>query len=118
MTPTYVTLGTNDMAAATAFYDALFANTDFTRLAQTDRMTFWQNGDIAFAIALPFDGKPAGSGNGSMIGFDMGAKDAVDRLYQLAKTLGGSCAGQPSQKGPRYSGYVRDLDQNKLCFFA
>ena len=80
-------------------------------------MTFWQFDDFAFAVALPFDGEAATNGNGTMIGFDVGSIEEVKRLYKKAIELGGICEGEPSQKGPRFSGYVRDLDKNKLCFY-
>ncbi len=31
--------------------------------------------------------------------------------------MGGNCAGEPNTHGPVYSGYVRDLDDNKLCIY-
>ena len=52
-----------------------------------------------------------------MIGFSVGSTEEVKRLYKKAIELGGTSEGEPSQKGPRFSGYVRDLDKNKLCFF-
>lgn len=114
----YTVLGTNNLEAATTFYDALFAGTGVTQIGTTDRMVYWQLGEAAFAIAAPFDGQAATSGNGTMIGFDAGSAEEVNRLYKLAIELGGTDEGSPYQKGPRYSGYVRDLDHNKLCFYA
>ena len=114
----YTVVGTNDLEAASNFYDALFAETGVAQIGKTDRMVYWQVGEAAFSIATPFDEKEATNGNGTMIGFDAGTRDEVDRLHKLALDLGGLNEGEPSQKGPRYSGYVRDLDQNKLCFHA
>ena len=114
----YTVLGTNNLEAATKFYDALFAGSDVAQVGKTDRMVYWQVGEAAFAVATPFDEQAATNGNGTMIGFDAGTSDEVDRLHKLVLDLGGSSEGIPSQKGSRYSGYVRDLDQNKLCFYA
>lgn len=114
----YIVLGANDLETATKFYDALFAGTGVAQIGATERMVYWQVGEGAFAIAAPFDGKAATGGNGTMIGFDTGSVEDVDRLYRLALELGGTDEGAPSQKGPRYSVYVRDLDHNKLCFYA
>ena len=116
MKPNYFVLGTNDMAAAEAFYDALFARSGFSRLKPNDRMTYWLAQDFAFAIAAPFDQKPATHGNGTMVGFHVGTRQEVQRLHELAIGLGGTCEGAPGQRGPRYSAYARDLDGNKLCF--
>lgn len=111
----YVVVGTNDMAAACAFYDALFAQSGLNRIAPTERMTYWLGEGFAFAAAIPFDEAPATNGNGTMVGFSVGSADEVRRLHDLAIELGGRCAGAPGQRGPRFSAYVRDLDGNKLC---
>lgn len=114
----YFVVGTNNMEAAVKFYDALFEDTEMKQVMATDRMTFWQGDDIdaAFAVAEPFDGEAASNGNGTMLGF--GVKDAgeVKRLHQKAIALGGSCEGEPQERGPRFSAYVRDLDNNKIAF--
>ncbi|WP_421701932.1 VOC family protein [Aliiroseovarius sp.] len=112
----YVVLGTNDMAAATAFYAALFDGTGLNHVPASDRMTYWLGEDFAFALAIPFDQNPATNGNGTMVGFAVGSADEVKRLHAKAIALGGSCAGEPGQREPKFSAYVRDLDRNKLCF--
>ena len=113
----YFVVGTNNLEAATKFYDSLFEQTDVNRVPSTERMTYWLGEDFAFAVAIPFDEGPANNGNGTMVGFGAGSIDEVKRLHKLAIELGGTCEGEPTQKGPRFSGYVRDLDQNKICFF-
>ena len=111
----YFVVGTNDMEAATAFYDALFADAGLTRATPSDRMTYWMGEDFAFAAAIPFDGQSATIGNGTMVGVSVGSADKVRRMHRLALDLGGRCEGTPGQRGPRFSAYVRDLDGNKLC---
>ncbi len=105
------------MEASIQFYDSLFDLTDLKQVLSTDRMTFWQGEDFAFAVAIPFDEEPASTGNGTMIGFSVGSIEEVKRLHSVAVELGGICEGEPNQRGPRFSAYVRDLDKNKLCFF-
>ena len=112
----YFVVGTNDMVAAKAFYDALFAQSALQSLSQSDRMTYWFGEDFAFAIAKPFDAKPATNGNGTMVGFCFDDEEDVRRVHALAIEIGGTCEGAPNQRGPRFSAYVRDLDGNKLCF--
>ncbi|WP_321488854.1 VOC family protein [uncultured Hyphomonas sp.] len=112
----YFVVGTNDMNAAARFYDSLFEDSGLNRIAPSDRMTYWLGEDFAFAIARPFDEKPATNGNGTMVGFSLGTAEAVSRLHDRAIELGGTCEGLPGQRGPRFSAYVRDLDGNKLCF--
>lgn len=114
----YFVFGTNNMDASVRFYDALFEGTALSQTFATDRMTFWQGDDkdSAFAIATPFDNEPATNGNGTMVGFNVGSAEEVKRLHQKAIDLGGRCEGEPGQRGPRFSAYVRDLDQNKIAF--
>lgn len=115
MNMNYFVVGTNNMEAATHFYDSLFDQADFNKVAPTDRMTYWLSEDFAFAVAKPFDGQPATNGNGTMVGFSVGSAEEVQRLYALAIELGGTSEGEPNQRGPKYSAYVRDLDNNKIC---
>jgi catechol 2,3-dioxygenase-like lactoylglutathione lyase family enzyme len=78
----------------------------------------WVNDGFMFALAEPFDGKPATIGNGSMVGFQVDSEAEVDRLYTLALTLGATDEGQPGIRSGHHSAYVRDLDGNKLCLLA
>ena len=114
----YCVLGTNDMAASIKFYDALFEQTALSQVFATERMTFWQCEDFAFAIAIPFNEEPASNGNGTMIGLNVGSAEEVTRLHKKAIALGGICEGEPGQRGPKFSAYVRDLDKNKIVFSA
>jgi predicted lactoylglutathione lyase len=111
----YFVVGTNDMDATKTFYNALFAQSGLQSMSPTDRMTYWLGADFAFAAATPFDENPATVGNGMMVGFSVGASEDVKRMHALALELGGTCAGAPNQRGPKFSAYIRDLDGNKLC---
>lgn len=112
----YCVLGTNDMEASIKFYNSLFKQSELNQVLSTDRMTFWQGEGFAFAVAIPFDGDPATHGNGTMIGFNVGSTEAVKRLHKRGVELGGTCEGEPRQRGPKFSAYVRDLDSNKIAF--
>lgn len=112
----YCVFGTNNMEESINFYDALFEKTELKQVLSTERMTFWQCEDFAFAIAKPFNGEPASNGNGTMIGFNVGSKEEVERLYNKVLELGGTCEGAPGQRGPKFSAYARDLDNNKIVF--
>jgi len=111
----YFVVGTNRMEAATKFYDSLFEGMGLEKVAPSERMTYWLGDDFAFSVAIPFDEKPATNGNGTMLGFNVGSSEEVKRVYNKVLKLGGACEGEPGQRGPRYSAYVRDLDNNKLC---
>jgi len=114
----YVTLGTNDRARAEEFYNRLLVDSPFQKVYSEDRMTMWVNDAFMFALAEPFDGKAATIGNGSMIGFQVDSDAEVDRLYNLALSLGGKDEGEPRIRSGHHSAYVRDLDGNKICLLA
>ena len=45
-------------------------------------------------------------------------RETVDKLYNKALELGATCDGEPGERMPVFYGaYVRDLDNNKLCFY-
>ncbi|WP_162651319.1 VOC family protein [Lentilitoribacter sp. Alg239-R112] len=116
----YAVLGTNNLKASVQFYDALFAQTGPKQIFSTERMTYWQDEDASFtfAVAEPFDQQPATHGNGSMLGFKVGSSEDVTRLHKMVLELGGKSEGEPGQRGPLFSAYARDLDGNKISFYA
>ena len=117
----YAMLGTNDLARATAFYDALLGEMGAQRAMETERMVLWASAPNApmVSVCKPLDGKPASVGNGTMISLAVDSTEKVDRLYRKALELGGTDEGAPGPRGPAfYIGYFRDLDGNKLNFFC
>jgi predicted lactoylglutathione lyase len=118
----YVTLGTNDFAKATAFYDALLAELGGKRMMEMAGHYIAWGSDPAGAmvsIIKPYDGKPATSGNGTMISLAADSPATVDRVYKKAIELGAKDEGAAGPRGDSgfYAGYFRDLDGNKLCAF-
>jgi hypothetical protein len=118
----YVTLGTNDLPRAMAFYDALMATVGTPRLWHTDTMAAWAKTrtDPALCLTLPFDKQEAGVGNGAMVALKMETTAQVDALHAKALELGGTNEGSPGPRGSSgfYAGYFRDLDGNKLSAYV
>jgi predicted lactoylglutathione lyase len=118
----YVTLGTNDLEKAAAFYDALLGSIGHTRQFQDENgFIAWGTSldEPALAITPPFDGNPATVGNGVMAAMQMDSKEQVDALYAKAIELGATDEGPPGQRIEGfYAGYFRDLDGNKLNAFV
>jgi catechol 2,3-dioxygenase-like lactoylglutathione lyase family enzyme len=113
----YVTLGTNDLPRATAFYDALLAEIGAKRLYESDRGIAWgaSMDRPSLGVMKPFDGKPATVGNGVMVAIVVDSKDKVDRVHRRALELGGRDEGAVGPRGEGfYAGYFRDPDGNKL----
>jgi len=122
----YVTMGTNDLDRARAFYDALLGELGATRKMQFEEtgFTLYGTGDRrpGIAVTRPYDGNPASVGNGNMTAIAAENRETVDRLYARAMELGGSDEGAPGLRTPEgpgafYGAYFRDLDGNKLCVF-
>lgn len=118
----YVTLGTNDLPKAAAFYDALLAEIGAKRLMETDRYIFWGTGmgQPALTLIKPFDGQPATVGNGTMVSLVTDGPDKVSALYNKALAIGGKDEGAPGPRGDSgfYGAYFRDLEGNKLAAFC
>lgn len=117
----YGTVGSNQLEAAKAFYDALFGLTDIKPLFEhrSGGRVYGKDGAPNFGVLGPFDRKPATVGNGSMFAFSFDTRAEVDAFHAKALELGGMSEGDPGVRGPDwYFGYFRDLDGNKLCAFC
>lgn len=117
----YVTLGTNDLTRAAAFYDAIARELGTGRMMENDKFIAWgaPGGGAGIGLTRPFDGNPASVGNGVMVALAAKDKAQVDRLHALALSLGGTCEGPPGARSEGfYAAYFRDLDGNKLNAFV
>jgi catechol 2,3-dioxygenase-like lactoylglutathione lyase family enzyme len=117
----YVTLGTNDMPRAAAFFDALLEGIGAKRLMESERYIFWGVSMQLPSLSLvkPFDGLPATIGNGDMVALVVDGRDKVDRLHAKALLLGGEDEGAPGDRGGGfYAGYFRDLEGHKFNVFC
>lgn len=122
----YVTLGTNDLEKATAYYDALFDSIGIGRFMEEEgTFVAWAPApdQPSVAVTVPFNKEPASIGNGVMVALFRESPEDVDALYKKALELGGTDEGKPgfrpegNSKG-FYGGYFRDLDGNKLNAFC
>jgi len=122
----YVTLGTNDLDKARAFYDALFGTIGAGRLMEMPSgFTLYGRawGQPGVAVTRPYNGEAATAGNGNMVSLAMESRDRVDAFHAKAMELGGSDEGGPGVRGEEgarafYGAYFRDLEGNKLCAFC
>ncbi len=125
----YVTLGSDNMPRARAFYDELFATMNAKRIMEfgddLGGFTMWGVGfdKPGVAVTNPYNKQPAVAGNGNMAALAMGSRANVDALYAKAMELGASDEGPPGlrgEEGPQafYGAYFRDLDGNKLAAFC
>lgn len=121
----YVTLGSNDLDKARAYYDSLFGSIGAGRL-----MEFGENftlygvtwGVPGVAICKPNNGEAATAGNGNMVALVLDSRGKVDAMHAKALELGGTDEGAPGLRSPEgdqafYGAYFRDPEGNKFCAF-
>ena len=116
----YVTLGTNDLARAAAFYDEIARILGHVRMFETDRVVTWgtPGKGAMMGVITPLDGQPATHGNGSMFGIRVASEEQVHQVYDFALANGGSDEGPPGpRREPFYGAYFRDPDGNKLVAY-
>ncbi len=115
-------VGTNDLAASKAFYDAVFtaAGGQPGMLDEAlGRVTYIYK-DSFFVVTRPINGEPASVANGNTIGFLMDTPEQCDAWHAAGAAAGGTAIEDPP--GPRpfggqtlYLAYLRDPTGHKLC---
>lgn len=123
----YVTLGTDDLEQARAYYDALLGTIGATRLMQfgDEEGGFTMYGTAmdqpALVLVRPHNREPADCGNGNMVAIALDSNEKVDAFHAKAIELGGVDEGAPGYRGDSafgyYFGYFRDPDGHKLAAF-
>jgi catechol 2,3-dioxygenase-like lactoylglutathione lyase family enzyme len=118
----YVTLGTDDIPRAAAFYDQLLQLVGAKRFMESDRFVAWgvAPDKPMLGVIRPFDKKPASVGNGVMVALVVDSPEKVQALHARALELGGKDEGAVGPRGDSgfYAGYFRDLDGHKLDVFC
>ena len=122
----YLTVGSNDLAKARNFYDALMPTIGASRIMEFgDNFTMYGTGmnRPGLAVCKPYDGNAATVGNGNMAAIACDSRAKVDAIHAEAMELGGKDEGPPGlrgEEGPQafYGAYFRDLDGNKLAAFC
>ena len=116
----YITLGTNDLAAAKRFYDAVMPTLGLILREEDPNEIGYGTpapARIRLWITKPYDGKPATTANGAMPAFDAPTRAAVDAFHTAGLAAGGTDEGAPGLRpyGDNfYACYLRDPDGNKL----
>ena len=118
----YVTIGTDDLERAVAFYDPVLGALGHERTFKDGGWAGYapkgQSDKAAIFLCSPHNGEPAKAGNGIMIGLTAQSSDQVAAFHAAALANGGTDEGAP---GPRpegsaqYLAYVRDPVGNKLA---
>ena len=114
----HVSIGTNDIKRARAFYEPLMSLIGFRILKSSDKAVHFGSSDIMFSLETPINGLRAAPGNGVHIAFQTPDRQTVRRFYESAIANGGIAEGAPGIRenyNANYCGaFFRDLDGNKI----
>lgn len=118
----YVTIGTDDLDQAVAFYDPVLGALGHERAFREGGWAGYaprgRSDQMAIFLCKPFDGEPARAGNGIMVGLKAASREQVDAFHAAALANGGQDEGAPGPRpegGANYLAYVRDPLGNKLA---
>jgi catechol 2,3-dioxygenase-like lactoylglutathione lyase family enzyme len=118
---THVTVGTNDLSQARAFYDDVLGKIGLKRMADLDNGSIWGKGAPSFFVVRPANGQSATVGNGVTVSFEAPDRASIDSFYKTALAAGAKdegAAGTRDWAPNAYAAYVRDLDGNKLAAYC
>ncbi|MBU9598261.1 VOC family protein [Burkholderia multivorans] len=119
---THVTVGTNNLEKARAFYDKVLATLGWTRVADLgDNGSIWGDNEPSFFVLKPANGLPATVGNGVTVSFAAPDRAAVKAFHETALALGAPDEGAVGPRGWKehaYAAYTRDPDGNKLAIYT
>jgi len=114
----HVSLGTDDIDRAGAFYDKVLAPLGIRRIESFPGGIGWGRRFPEFWVQTPIAGRPANTGNGTHIAFLALGRAQVDAFHAAGLAAGGRCEGRP---GPRpaygehyYAAFLRDPDGHKI----
>lgn len=114
----HLSLGTNDLSRAAAFYDRVLATIGAKRILEHPGAIGYGKMYPEFWIQKPIDEKPAGIGNGTHVSFFADSPEQVRAFYAAALEAGAAGDGEPGPRqeyGAAYYGcFVRDLDGHKI----
>lgn len=117
----HTTVGSNDLARARRFYDAVLAHLGLEMHFSDETILGWglPAGRPQFLVVRPFDGHEASPGNGAMVALLASRRALVDACHGEALAQGGIDEGSPGLR-PHYhrnyyGAYFRDPDSNKIC---
>lgn len=115
----HISIGTDNLERALAFYDAVLAPLDAKRQFEVPNIAIAYGKNFPeFWVQLPYNREPAQTANGVHFAFNAESQAAVDAFYQAALNAGARDDGEPGPRemyGPAYYGcFVRDLDGHKI----
>ena len=115
----HIFVGSNDLDASTAFYDACFAALGSKPgFAHPKGRVIYMHKGAMFMVCKPINGEAASAANGGTIGFAMDDPAQADAWHAAGLAAGGTAIEDPPGwrgDGALYLAYLRDPAGNKLC---
>lgn len=115
-------VGTNDLAASSKFYDAIFTaiGGEPGMVDEVKGRAVYMHKDGIFVALRPLNGEPASVANGNTIGFIMDTPEQCHAWHDAGVAAGGTSIEDPPglrDMGGRklYLAYLRDPTGHKLC---
>lgn len=114
----HVSIGTNDFARSTAFYDRVLKSIGIHRIMEHPGAVAYGKLYPEFWVQTPIDGKTASVGNGSHFAFFVLSKEEVDAFHREGLAAGAEDDGAPGPRPdygePYYGAFLRDPDGHKI----
>ncbi|MCB9946384.1 MAG: VOC family protein [Rhodospirillaceae bacterium] len=114
----HISLGTNDLARAVAFYDAVMPTLGARRISEHPDAIAYGRAFPDVWVQTPIDGRPATLGNGTHFGFIATSREMVHAFWDAAIAAGATPDGAPGPRpqygAPYYGCFVRDPDGHKI----
>jgi catechol 2,3-dioxygenase-like lactoylglutathione lyase family enzyme len=125
----YVTIGSDDLQRAETFYSAFLQRLGYQLQISGEGLSYslpaapgLPAGHPDFYVKPPHNGKPASSGNGTMVAFQVPSQHMVRQLHSVALAAGGQNEGDPGFRAAYsahfYVSYLRDPQGNKIALFC
>ena len=116
----HIMIGTNDLARAKAFYDAVLGTLGVRPARVDGHRIFYRTPTGVFCVTEPINGKAATCANGMTIGFAAASTAEADAWHAAGLAAGGTtCEDPPGVRegsvGKLYLAYLRDPDGHKIC---
>jgi catechol 2,3-dioxygenase-like lactoylglutathione lyase family enzyme len=113
----HVSLGSNELSRAKAFYDPIMAELGYRMLKQSDRILAYGLTEVLFSLERPVDRQRAAPGNGVHIAFSARHRTVVDSCHKSGRAAGGMDDGAPGVREydqHYYAAFLRDPEGNKI----
>lgn len=117
----YITIGANDIQRSESFYSSILCPLGYERKEERGAVVYCLGPNTIY-VKIPYDGREATVGNGSMLAFKAATQKLVRDLHAAGRQAGGFDEGAPGFRDDYsaqfYVGYLRDDVGNKVALFC